>query len=1039
MAQKFVELSNTTAGSRMAGCDFARIQLSDGTDVWIEYDPSVGVYYLKYSPDHQTVNALSTLGGISTATLSNTLQNVALARDAADNLYVLGISSANGSALVVQALAKTSGSYAWTAGAQLQAQITSSSAFNSVACQWANTGGGTSGLGHLVMVQAQSDPSNAVAPWLTACDAGALLQGTYTQTGAVSLDNMAGASSLALAADGFGATELIVVGAGIDATGGNLASVQAITVSNTGALSRSYVGNIPGTASNVSKVALVRYAAGQWLAVLPSTAISGSYTAWPITPTTLGSGVEAGTPANLPLNAAGNAWDAFLDPSGAGVWLAAMGAASGSDSTMYRLVWTPSGASGSWASSVVTDDTLTNAYASPLAMRVVKTPVVTAVAWDVSLQVSSTDYALDGDFTVYGTAPNAPTLLVPGNASYANVASGLTFTAQYNSTDGEAQNAYAMRIKTSGASSYSYWNASTSALQSTIVWNSVSTAPGADFSASLPATVISNNNVYNWSMASQESLQDLQGPFASDFTFSAQAGPTLSVYAPTGVVTDTAQPVVQWTAQAASGSSLTAYRVVVYTAAQVAASGFVAGGTPNVWDSGTINGYATQLQVGVSLSNNTAYYAYVEVTETGSISSWASSGFSCAFDVPATPSITASTGTDPATGCPRVVLSVQGHDNLLSYNQASFEDGTTTGWNAGTDTTISATEAEAEDGNWSMLLTPTTAATISASTPIGTGGIAIEEGVTYTAMASFRASADSRSCFVTLAWYDQNGTYISDVSSSTVTDVTTAWTQALLTAGAPSNAVYATVTVTVESTSATSDTHYVDEVGLFPGTVSTWTAGGFVGSTSVQIVRSDGQQVRYASISNPARIPSPSEQVTLYDYEVPPGTAYTYTATVIEPSTGLASAPATSGPVTLATTEWWEFDPTDYSTAVAAQPTQWNPLNTEQSTAHPVMGQTTMNVIANTMMRQDFGATFELFDSPTYEALQDLLISQKTIFISSPWGTTDTGWFRIGPQSGGMSTGMGNQTKNTQLLPSVASGAHRTVAINAIAQPRPTV
>ena len=153
----------------------------------------------------------------------------------------------------------------------------------------------------------------------------------------------------------------------------------------------------------------------------------------------------------------------------------------------------------------------------------------------------------------------------------------------------------------------------------------------------------------------------------------------------------------------------------------------------------------------------------------------------------------------------------------------------------------------------------------------------------------------------------------------------------------------------------------------------------------------------------------------------------------------ITSQPANSSPVRVTTTLWWELDPTDPSTAVAAQPNQWQPVNTEQATAHAVMGVTVLNVVSSVMMEQDFSGTFEIFDASVYTAFQSLLTSGKVVFISSPWGTTDSGWFRIGPASGGLSTGAGVKAKNTQLMPSTANAPHRTVQITAVAAPRPTV
>ena len=198
--------------------------------------------------------------------------------------------------------------------------------------------------------------------------------------------------------------------------------------------------------------------------------------------------------------------------------------------------------------------------------------------------------------------------------------------------------------------------------------------------------------------------------------------------------------------------------------------------------------------------------------------------------------------------------------------------------------------------------------------------------------------------------------------------------------------------------------------------------------------------VRNASLANPLTLPNPSQQVTVSDYEAVPTVSYTYTGATASVSNSVSSpqGPA-SDAVVQNTTKWWELDPTNPSTAVAAQFIQWEPQNTEQSAAHQVLGQQTMNIIASAMMHQDFSAQAELFDPATYDGFQALLVSQKVLFISSPWGKTDTGYFRIGPETGGMSTGYGNKAKNTQLLPSTSAGPHRTVSITAVAQPRPPV
>ncbi len=276
------------------------------------------------------------------------------------------------------------------------------------------------------------------------------------------------------------------------------------------------------------------------------------------------------------------------------------------------------------------------------------------------------------------SAPSAPTLTAPANASYADVSSGITFSAVYNSTDGSTQNAYAMRIKVSGGT-YNYWNISTSALQSTIVWNAGSVAVGASWSVAFGSSVLADGNIYNWSMASQESGAGVQGAFATDSTFTAQATPTLTVTGPSGTITGTTQPAVIWTESLGSGVSQTNYRVVVESGTY----GTVPGSGASSWDSGVVSSAALNVQVGSPLTPNTTYRAFVQITETGALNSnWAYSTFTLQADAPATPILTGVAGNDPVTGAPMVTLTLQGTDNALTANQASLESGTTTGWAA---------------------------------------------------------------------------------------------------------------------------------------------------------------------------------------------------------------------------------------------------------------------------------------------------------------------------------------------------------------------
>ena len=638
------------------------------------------------------------------------------------------------------------------------------------------------------------------------------------------------------------------------------------------------------------------------------------------------------------------------------------------------------------------------------------------------------------------SAPSASTLTAPGNASYVGTASGLTFTGIYNSTDGQNANARAMRVKSSGGA-YSYYNASTNALQSTIVWNPVSITPGGSASFTLPATAFADGTTYNWSMADQEAGANLQGVFASDFTFTAQAPPTVTVTAPSGS-TSTATPIMQWTATPDTGASITAWQAKVFSSTQYSAGGFNPATSTATWDSGVTAGSATSATVGVTLVNGVSYRFYVQVTETGGeTSAWVYSTATVAFDPPAPPIVTATAGTDPTTGLPLVNLTVQGTDNLMSVNDASFEGGVGS-WVGATNATVAQSTTQALDGSYSLAATATATGTMSFSTATGVSGYPVQVGQTYTGMVSARAAATSRNVTAAIVWYNASGTLLSTNTGTAVADTTTGWTQATVTASAPTSAAYATLKVTVTSAAA-SEVHYIDEAGIRPGSDTGWYRGGLVGSTTVAILRSDGLYVRGASTTNPLTIPS-NQQASLVDAELVPANGYSYigsVSVVISPTVTLTGPSSqASAQVTLTTGKWWQFDPTDLSTAIAAQVTDFNPQITEQAAAHIVLGQATPNVIANTMGGVDGTATFETFDTPTYQGLTKLLTSQKTVFISDPFGDNQgVTYVRFGPQTGGMSGGSGLKAKDARLHPSTSSAPHHELSVSWVAQPRPSV
>src|SRR5579863_8794003 len=212
--------------------------------------------------------------------------------------------------------------------------------------------------------------------------------------------------------------------------------------------------------------------------------------------------------------------------------------------------------------------------------------------------------------------PGAPTLLGPANSSYADLAAtGGPFSWAYNGVTSET--GYHFRRKISGGS-YTYWNAGTSAFQSTDVANT-STAQSLTFGAG----VFTDGNTYNSSVASVDT--NGLGPYAADWTVTAQLAPSVTILTPTGTVVNTQYPPITWSASLASGATQGTYRLVTYTAAQYGASGFTPGSGPSADDSGVVTSAATSYTPANALPNSTSFESYVQLTESpgGKASAWA--------------------------------------------------------------------------------------------------------------------------------------------------------------------------------------------------------------------------------------------------------------------------------------------------------------------------------------------------------------------------------------------------------------------------------
>lgn len=107
---------------------------------------------------------------------------------------------------------------------------------------------------------------------------------------------------------------------------------------------------------------------------------------------------------------------------------------------------------------------------------------------------------------------------------------------------------------------------------------------------------------------------------------------------------------------------------------------------------------------------------------------------------------------------------------------------------------------------------------------------------------------------------------------------------------------HATTGVLAPLINTTAERHYVDEVGLFPGTVTQW---GIFATGVITILRSDGQYVIGASPLFPLALPSDNSRVTIVDYTAAYGLPVTYVANLVSSSSAISPPSAPTLPVVM--------------------------------------------------------------------------------------------------------------------------------------------
>ena len=550
MSAKYTLASSTTAGDRLLYVGAASKQLSTGDLVELVRDPTVAdpnsiTLQLVPGPAHTSPQVIATLNA-SVATSGSFLlanaaaQTFALCVDGSDNIFVF---AQQGSTLKMafQGFSKTPGVLAWTPTPASAAGSMSPSLYViGLAATWCNTGGGTNGAGHILVIA----NTNSAQSGAYIFDAGAILahSGTYCTQVTTNPAFLGGGvlatagSNLDLDNDGFGATS----GLAISAVTANSAQIGAWGVSSGGILTTGGGLLAPittGTLSATTKLRIVRPPSTPnfWVGVWPS-----QYTATHLTvcslnaQTTTGtSSVDTATTSNFPTPSATLSWDVSVDAMGT-AWVYAWSSATAT--TMLRVPVTfPAGTATLGA--VVSDDTAVGSGAGNTTIRTVKSPIdFLHVDWQTYDVVSP--YSLIGDFSSLPAPPNTPVQIAPLNGVALALSSvGGFFDWTFSSPNlGDVQTAFYYRRQVSGG----LYQWPTGSPPGT-TWTTGQAAPtgGAEVSVTsaitsvtLPTTGWVANTTYSWAIAVTGSGG--QSPYSSAQTvYSGGAQPSTPTLAAT--------------------------------------------------------------------------------------------------------------------------------------------------------------------------------------------------------------------------------------------------------------------------------------------------------------------------------------------------------------------------------------------------------------------------------------------------------------------------------------------------------------------------
>lgn len=486
--------------------------------------------------------------------------------------------------------------------------------------------------------------------------------------------------------------------------------------------------------------------------------------------------------------------------------------------------------------------------------------------------------------------------------------------------------------------------------------------------------------------------------------------PTVTVTTPTegSTVQDQTRPVGGFSYADTEGDAMTAYRFKVFSAAQYGAGGFDPETSTATYDSGWVSSSTNPVTAspGVDLSNG-SYRYYFKARQGGPWSTpfesaWDYNQFTLSVAPPLAPVVSV-TADDTNR---RLILTIQGVDNLLSLDDSTFE-GSVGGWNAATGNapTRTTTAGQFASGIAGMSMTRTGAGDIVYRTATGTSGYRVAPGEIYKVRAKLKSSGTGRQVLLGMGFYTAAGALISTIDGVALGADNSAGFTAFVSAAitAPATAAYATARITVQ---AANETHYADEVGIFPNANTAWNPGGVVSDVSggawssqrFQIEFSDDGGVTWEVIPRIVTVfgtiadgsgyaPFASDQqATVYDYEAKPRTTRSYRVLTYDIGPSVVAGPySATVSASYTASEWAIHVPTDptKNMVIYRDDSNFEYEGEEPGAANYAKGRRNAIIVKGDIQGENFPLVLQFETQAAFQAFEAIRDLQEAVFLIS--------------------------------------------------------